>query len=323
RTNVGWGSQRMSKVHRFIEYRRAEWFADGGVLEQAVRDAHAELPQSRDRVVERFDGSSDMGALFLPYVGEGVALHCTRYVDGQPAGVVSMVPDQRVSVSERAPGNQENFLHLDFVAFIQGNHVLTMNAAQGGAALRNYLQGLFRLAGLPESRTKFGLMRCPAVDQLARIEAAGGVEQILLDMTIEEATALALEDQNRPAPAWGAERMLRPLTRLMNDLIMSDTRASDVGRSQKGRLRLSIGVPKGDIVAAKEGLNGVGEILIEDEDADNYVIKLRNGDQIKPDEMAVKKKIRVDRFANTVDTSQVITEMREFMAELRDSGQLR
>ncbi|EEX16194.1 conserved hypothetical protein [Citreicella sp. SE45] len=313
----------MAPVYRFIEYHRVFWFGEGaGNLEEAVRDAYAVLPNSRDRVVERADGASDMGAMFALYEGEGVAIHCTRYVEGQPAGVVSMIAQNQTPVAERAPGNQENFLHRDFIAFIRGDHVVTMNAAQGGASVRAFLHGLFRLAELEEHRSQFGLMKRPALDQIARIEAGGGVESIQLDLSIDEATALAVEDANPAHPGWNARRILSPLKEMMSDLFMADIPASDVGQSEKGRLRLSISVPQGDLVAAKDGLDGLGELLVEDEDARDYMIRLRNGDQIRPNEMAVKKRVRIERLANTVSTGQVIEEMRTFMQELNASGQL-
>lgn len=312
----------MAKVYRFLDYRKALWFADGGVLEDLLLEALNILPNSRDRVVDRSDGSSDMGARLRPYPGEGVALHCTRYVDGQPAGVVPMIPQENTRVAERAPGNQENYLHRDFIAFIHGDHVVSLNAASNAASLRNYLHGLFKNAGLHENASKFDLVRRASADQVARIEAAGGVDRIQMDLSIEDATARVIQERGERPRHWAARTFLDPVTQMIQDLSRADNKASDLSRSRKGNLRLMINVPKGDLHAAKSGIDGVAEILVEDEDADNYVIHLRDGDKITPSEMAVRRRIRIERYANTVNTDEVISEMRDYMRDLRVSGQL-
>lgn len=312
----------MAKVYRFLEYRKALWFARSYDLETLIRAALRVLPNSRDRVVDRSDGTSDMGARIVHYPGEGVILHCTRYVDGQPAGVVPMADQQIARVSERLPGNQENFLHRDFLGFVRGDHVITFNAANNGASLRSYLQGLFRLAGLDDNAGMFDLVRRASADQIARIAAAGGVERVEMDLSIEEATRQLVVDRAQTRQTWSAKRFLDPIAGIVQDLVRSDEKASDLGRSQKGNMRLSISVPKGDLLPAKEGLDGVAEILVEDEDAADYVIRLRDGNSIKPSEMAIRRRIRIERYANTVDTDDLIQEMRDYMTELHRTGQL-
>ncbi|APG47412.1 MULTISPECIES: hypothetical protein [Phaeobacter] len=233
-----------------------------------------------------------------------------------------MIDQQTTRLSERAPGNQENYLYRDFLGFVRGNHVISFNAASNAASLRGYLQGLFRLAGLHENAGKFDLVRRASANQIARISAGGGVESVQLDLSIEDATRQVIEENLRAQQPWTAKRLLDPIAGMVQDLLVADQKASDLGRSRKGNLRLSINVPKGDLHPAKEGLDGVAEILVEDEDADDYVIRLRNGDSINPSEMAIKKRIRIDRYANTVDTDSVVMEMRQYMVELFQSGQL-
>jgi len=233
-----------------------------------------------------------------------------------------MISQENTRVGERPPGNQENYLNRDYIAFIYGDHVLSWNAASNAASLRSFLHGVFKKAGLHEDTTKFDLVRRASVDQLARIEAAGGVSQVQMDLSIEEATARVVQERSRKHRHWTARHFLEPFTDLFRDLEKADNKASDLSRSRKGNLRLSINVPKGDLSAARSGIDGVAEILVEDEDASDYVIHLRDGDKIKPDEMAVRRRIRVHRHANTVSTDDVISEMRTFMRDLKETRQL-
>lgn len=96
----------------------------------------------------------------------GIGLQCVRYVQGQPVGVVPMTGSPAADLSEKQPGNAENYLDGAFFALISQNDILTINAGQNGASLRTFLHGLFRNAELEEDATKFDLARIAAVDQL-------------------------------------------------------------------------------------------------------------------------------------------------------------
>jgi hypothetical protein len=86
-------------------------------------------------------------------------------------------------------------------------------------------------------------------------------------------------------------------------------------------MRLSIKVPNGDFAAAKDGLTSIAEDVVADEHADDYVILLRNGETIKPGEIAVKKLVSLRRSANSFRSDDVLREMTAYLGELQRSGQ--
>ncbi len=309
----------MALVSRFIEYRRSRWFTTEENLETLLRTAWRELPNNTDRVIERPDGTSVMGLDMKDYGKLGIALHCARYIERQSVGVVNMMEKNAADLTERPPGNAENFLNSDFMAIISGNHVITLNAGQNAASLRFYLQELFRQAELPDEAGRFEIVRIADADQLKRIEAIGA-KSIGLNVSIDKATASTVGE--------GASRrtvfsnLLEPLTNLVDGLVGRDDKTSQIGSSQKGTLKISINIPKGDLEAARSGLDGVAEALVQDDEAEEFVIFLRNGELIRPGEIAVRKSVRLERYSNTVNKNDVWAEMASYMDELERSGHL-
>jgi hypothetical protein len=93
-------------------------------------------------------------------------------------------------------------------------------------------------------------------------------------------------------------------------------------QAQKGNVTVSINVEKGDLEAAREGLDHLAAENAEDEDADGYVIELRDATMIKPNEVTVRKSIKLDTHANSESLFQAWDVMRAYMIELDQKGQL-
>lgn len=309
----------MAKIDRFLEYRRGLWFSGFSDIEAQLKLVWGRLSSNRDRIVNRSDGASVMGMHHYDFGQNGIAIHCAKYVEQQSVGIVSMVEVPSSNLSERRPGNDENFLNSDFMALVKGEHVITLGAGQNAAALRSYLHGLFVKGGLHEDATKFDIVRVGNAGTLARI-AANGVASVGLNIAIEEATAVVLDEQRRPQTVF--QRFTWPVSSMVNAVVGEDDKASQISDSRKGSVRVLLNVPSSDLETAQSGLDGVAEGLFEDEDASDYIITLRNGEIIKPGEVAVKKHVRLEKEANTVDVDEVWSEMNIYMSELRKSGQL-
>ncbi|PKP71840.1 MAG: hypothetical protein CVT82_00265 [Alphaproteobacteria bacterium HGW-Alphaproteobacteria-4] len=260
-----------------------------------------------------------MGAEISDQGRSGVFLHCARYVEQQAVGVVPMAPAETVTLTERYPGNDENFLNSDFFALVSGDHVITLNAGRSAGALHRYLHQLFQRAKCPESWTQFDIVRIADINGLRRIDAGGGVEKVQLDLAIEEASAGVVRDE--AANPTMVQRLRRPLVQMLQSLVRADGKAAGAAQSRKGTMRVMISVPGRDLEVAKSGLDGIAEQIVADEEAEDYVIWLRSGESIKPGEIAVKKKVSVVRSANTVQPGEVREEMLRYLAELRQARQ--
>ena len=118
---VFWMERLMDKVYRFIEYRRALWFADGGTVEENLRTALQARVTTDQRIVYRSDGSSVMANQSFDFEAGGIGLQCARYVDGQPVSIVPMTGEETAALGEQPPGNSENYLNDAFFALISGD----------------------------------------------------------------------------------------------------------------------------------------------------------------------------------------------------------
>ena len=87
-------------------------------------------------------------------------------------------------------------------------------------------------------------------------------------------------------------------------------------------MKVSINVPKGNLNAAKEGLAQLSEEVVEDEKSESYIIHLGNGDTIKPNEVSVRKQVKLEAAANSVSFFQAWEAMQEYIGELIDDGQV-
>ena len=78
-----------------------------------------------------------------------------------------------------------------------------------------------------------------------------------------------------------------------------------------------------DLESAREELGNIAENIVENNEAEGFVVHLHDGNTIKSDEVSVKKEVRLEAKANSVDVKQTLQEMKQYMKELDESGQLR
>lgn len=309
----------MSRVYRFIEYRRAIWFTTTGNLETYLREALVKAPNSTDRIVTKADDTSIMANEVFDTTSDGIFLQMSKYIDGQPVGVLPMTGTASASLAERSPGNAENYLDDSFFALVWGNHIVTLNAGKSAASFRNYITGLFQNLRLSDEYSKFDIVRIASADKLRKINSSGGVDKFHLDLAINAASASYLDQEARTG--FNVKTLKSGIANIGKSIFGSDHPSSQLANSNKGGMRLTINVPSTDNLTAKEGLNAIGAVLADDEDADDYLITLRNGDTIKPSEISAKKRIRVTRFGNTFDLNEVKAEMGGYLNALKTEGQ--
>lgn len=309
----------MPRLTKILEYRRAQWFAGQQNLEELTRQAWGLFDTQLKRTITLSDKSSISGLQPRDFGVDGFAIHCARYTDRQGIGTISMTPAANAEVGERPPESNENFINSDFSAFFRGNHIIVLNAGRNAATLRNFLYEFFRNAGFNTNTQKFNLVRVGNLDKLAMIEAAG-VKSIDLNISISEAAAVDLAEHTGKGGIWLTVK--RAVADQFKAMIARDADIGQLREAEKGSVTVSINVPKGDLAIAKNALNHMAEALAEDSDADDFQITLRNGQTIKPHEVSVKKRVELDAVANSVSIEQAWTEMRSFMNELIENGQI-
>lgn len=309
----------MPQINKTLEYRRARFNAPGQNLEQLTRQAWRQFANHLERGVPRADRAIVTGMRDRDDGGLGFALHCARYYDRQGVGTIPMAPAAQVDLGERHPDVNENFLNGDFFGLIRGNHVVCLNCGRNAGALRGYLSGLFKKAGLAREAQMFELTRVGNPNALAIIERVG-VKTIDMKVDISEASAVDLIEGEGPAGFWQSAK--NQIGEAFQGLTASDAELRQLRLAEQGSVTVSINVKKGDLSAARDGLDHLAGEIAEDEEAEGYVIRLRDGAVITPDEVSVKKAVRIEAHANSVSVVQAWDAMRTYMEELEENGQL-
>lgn len=307
----------MKPVKRYLEYRKVLRFEPcKETLEEAIRLSWAKLPGDLQRVIQRSDGSSVMGFSMTDHGKKGVCIHCVRYVDQQGVGVIPMAGQASKVIGEKKPLATENFLNQDFFLLASGDHVITLNAATGAGMARTFLVGLFKQASLPPVHEKFDLVEVPRASALRRIAQAGGVSSIQLDWGISELAADYISSEGRKGK--GLFGAITGRARELVGSVVLQQGAKGLAESQKGTVRLTISVPDGDVQVAKNAASAIGQAIIDDDGANDFLLKLKNGDQIRKDSVSRKKLVTLQRNANSFVVSDVEREMLAFMDDLNE-----
>ncbi len=309
----------MPQINKTLEYRRARFNTPGQNLEQLTRQAWGQFATHVDRAVNGSNHATVAGMRGRDEGGLEFSVHGARFNDGQGVGTIPMVPAAEVDLGERQPNAGENFVNSDFLALIRGNHVICLNCGRNGGALRGYLSALFKKAGFPVDAQQFELVRVGNPKNLAVIEAVG-VRSIDLKVSISEATADEIIDGPAGGGAW--KNAVKKIGEAFLGLTEKDAELQQLREAEQGSVTVSINVDKRDVTSAPHGLDHLASEFVEDEEADGYIIHLRDDTKITPHEITVRKPVKLEAHANSVSVFQAWDAMREFMGELAENGQL-
>jgi hypothetical protein len=309
----------LSQVSKTLEYRRARFNTPGRNLEQLTRQTWGQFATHVDRAVNGSNHSTVAGMRGRDGGAFGFFLHGARFNDGQGVGTIPMFPAPEVDLGERQPNAGENFVNSDFLALIRDNHVICLNCGRNGGSLRGYLSALFKKAGLPVDAHQFDMVRVGNPKNLAVIKTVG-VKSIDLKVSIAEATADEIIDGPAGAGMW--KNAVKKIGDAFRGLTERDAELRQLRDAEQGSVTVSINVDKRDVTSALHGLDHLASEFMEDEEADGYIIHLRNDTKITPHEITVRKPVKLDAHANSVSVFQAWEAMQKFMGELAENGQL-
>ena len=162
-------------------------------------------------------------------------------------------------------------------------------------------------------------MRIANPDKVAIIEAVG-VKRVDLEIDIAKATAAELIDGTGGGGVWN--NITDSLAKTFQAIPGQDEAVEQIRQAEKGTMKVSINVPKGNLNAAKEGLAQLSEEVVEDEKSESCLIHLGNGDTIKLKEVSICKQVKLEAAANSVSVFQAWEAMQEYIGELIDDGQV-
>lgn len=308
----------MAKRSKVMEYRRVRWLQPGPVLGDLLRQAWDQFPTQREREVTRSDGSLVVG-LNRSDAAAGTSIFCGHYVDQQSVGTISMLPAAVVDPGEQHPGEDQNFLSNPFFAHVEGNEVICIDCGRSAARLQIFLAGLFRQAGMPERDQQFDLVRVAEPNRLAMIERKG-VSAIGLNVALSQAEAAVIEEAGHEGGGI-IRRFNQAVREAFDTLTAQDADLEGLRETNKPALSVRLSVGKGEVLAARESLDHFAHEVVEDGEAEDYLIHLRDGNTIRASEVTARKRVSLTSNANGVERTAAWDAMRDYLRELGANGQ--
>jgi hypothetical protein len=286
-------------------------------LEQVCREAWEKFPDHVARTVAFPERRNVSGLYSDGQRGTGFFIHCGRYVDQQAVGTISNIPAKNALIGELRPGNDKNFLNSDFLALLQGNHVICLGCGRNAGSLRNFLIKLFEKAGIPPEKQIFELSRVSNTAAIKRI-SRDGVRKIDVDVAISTLNATKVSRTDRGV--WHFFKLGGK--KLVDTIVGYDQSYEQIKEISEAHLSISIDLKKGELAAGKKSFGKVAKDIIQDDEADNYKIHLNDGNTISLDDISLKTWVTLDEVANSVSVHQAWDKMSEYISQLRVEKQI-
>lgn len=306
----------LSKVYKTLDFRRAMFLNPALNLETITRAAWAHFSTQIERTIKRSDGVSSCGTRVRDDGTAGIIIQCTRFIDRQGVGTISMLPAPALDIGTRAPGLNENFVNTGFMAMISGNNVICLDCGPHASSLAQFLKGLIKKAGLPDEQSMFDLTR-PADPNKIRMIQRIGVSRIDLNAEMSEVAANTLLTNPNPTTM---QTIVGGIGRTLNAIVRKDRDLMEIANGPESRVSLSLSFSKKDPVSVQQAAVKLAEDVIEEEE-EGFTIHLADGkNTVKSNEVSIKQAIRVTRDANWISVTEGFQHLRKYRDKLEEDG---
>ena len=312
----------MNTVERTLEYWEARFEPDNGqTLEKLIRKAWGKFADHVERTVDIGDNRSYSGLRSSDSLYKGFAIHCGRFTDNQAIGTISRTPSKDAEVGELPPPNDKNFLDFDLMAYICENRIICLNCGPKASRLILYLSELFKKANMSGEVSGFTMNRVNKFDKI-RLMKKHGIKRMDIDVSFSDIQAKRLKNfdpSQEPSRARAIKHAVLDTLRCLNVKYKSDEdlRKEEDQKEEKGSFRVSIDLLGRKVQTTREGfIDFASKIVTDDDELESYTIHLMDGGKIKSNEIAVKKKIKIQPKAKSVSVHDAWDEMSTYMTEL-------
>lgn len=241
-----------------------------------------------------------------------VSLHIVRYT---PNATTSTVPQAGTTVEADldtlSPPPGQDFMDGDFFLLVSDNHIISCESKLSEAAVRDYLEYLFKKFDDKKYNVLTQWMKIANVKKRTLI-AKSGVKAVHLDV-FNYSETLA---RNKKTEHSLSDSVLGTIL----GILTKERSMSELREAQNLHARLTLTFDKRRKVGAlkEEDFTRFATQLSEDENAQGYVIETRSGEKISSTELLLQKKVDIVRYGNTVPYKTAWGEMKIYLQELRD-----
>lgn len=310
--------------NRSIYYRRAIWAEEhsGTVLESLLTNAHKKLETSGER---------DFGTTMTHYQGVdfkfckdgGILLNIGKYAPGEEGSTIQKPSKElKGKVGIQKPEQNTEFMDGNIFVYVNQNHVLLLPSGAGEGAANKYIWYVLRATEQQAAANNVKLERIANASKVRMIEREK-IQSVALNASLYEASLL-IDDPKKPQ-----KKLLAQLADAAKAIIHKDKELSDITKSENLNIQVRFSFDgatarrqndKSYGLQGLERLEGLSQLLVEDDDAEGFIITTQKGNQIKSDEINIKKTITLPKFGKTVQQSEAWNSLTAFYDELKASG---
>lgn len=312
----------MSKKYKWLSYRRAAFPTINGEDNSYSLESYLLLALSRLPIIEqrRMDiQGRRLEALSHEHTNEGVFIHYSLCTPGEEMSVVTSDNGLQQVDSQTlvAPDGME-YQDGDGMALIKGNDVVLCPNNLHENTHRLFFCQLFQKAGLAQRSYAVELRKVGKWSALRRIQEYG-VKSFDVDASMFAATLMG---NNPNSQGRLRTRFLGNVAEIFQAYFRQGNDFEQVDRQQSLQVSIKLNTKGRFVPEVVKSQMAVMSELIFDQEESGYTIELRNGEKITPQEVTVRKRIRLQPYGKSVFKQDAWSALMTFMSELRTDGTL-
>lgn len=304
---------------KVLSYRRAEFFTPqpaGLTLQDYLLQAHNRFPNIEHRRIT-LPGRPDLEGRNWKSNGNAFFLHIAAYTPGEEATVVPKlqgVPSGDIATTP--PPDRCEFMDGDITALVHKNHIILCSSNLHEKNAETYMVNIVLNAQINDTAGKFTLSKVAQTSKIDLIRRQG-VKSVSLDANLYNAT-LQHVDRRTVSKRIGAN-----LGEILSSVFGKDQESLDLDFAENLSVKviLTFDQRKKSAALTGERLEAVAEGMLDEVD-EGFSITTKGGEKIRPDDVVLKKQIRLPRFGKTVYCASAWEAMENYLLELQDGGLL-
>jgi hypothetical protein len=304
---------------KILTYRRAAWLNElpgGATFETCLRQALAKLQTVGHTAIVRDSGQEIKCLKREIRPRGGVCLHITAVTPGGEASIISrkgMEAASELDVGTVTPPPDNDFMDGDVFIFVRNNSLCICSNQIHDGTIRSYFFQLFGKAKLSEDTGKFDIVSVADLERVKFIHDHG-IKSITLNAALYKASSDLAHNVKRTRGVAGVvAKFLNAMVGKEHD-VTNDSIMVTLTVETDGRVRKHLGL-------GEQRLEHWAVDLVTHEDPDdNYVIKTKDNQFIRPKELKVQKLGNILVKGNSVDRDDAWKELLAFYGDLCDKG---
>ncbi len=243
--------------------------------------------------------------------------HVTLTTPGEPATIVPDAHNEhQADLQQMDAPDRGNFMDGDLWFYLKGDHMLFCSTQLPVNRARDYIREVLDRAGQPETAHVFTFTQVADVDKIQMIQ--NGISSITLGAGLFPATVHYQQRQTV------RKRLLAGIVNDIRALFEDDPELKEYTDAENITAELLLkfnrrhkGGDKGQL-----RMQALAEKVVEDDESEGFAIMTFNKEKLTPQNIVLRKVIKLERNGKTVHYEEVWRCMRDYFDELRSKGLL-